>query len=66
MQSDPISLPNSHTQGEWLEALRKRGKTIEDVAREEYERGYSSGGTSTSGHKNAPAESNEPDDAAQD
>ena len=45
MQSDPISLPDSHTQGEWMEDLRKQGKTIEDVAREQQERGYESGGT---------------------
>ncbi|MYC93618.1 MAG: hypothetical protein F4X14_01490 [Caldilineaceae bacterium SB0661_bin_32] len=57
MQSDPFTLPDTHTQGEWLEALRKQGKTIEDVAREQLERGYESGGTNSSGPEKPPAKS---------
>lgn len=56
MQSDPITLPDSHTQGEWIEDLRKQGKTIEDIAREQQERGPESGGTFTPAIESQPAD----------
>lgn len=66
MQSDPITLPDSHTQGGWIEDLRKRGKTIEDIAREQQERGPESGGTFAPATDSPPAKDSDAGKQPQD
>ncbi len=66
MQSDPIKIPNTHSQEDWMEPMRKQGKTIEDIVRESSEREYSSGTASTPLREDFPIFDDEPDEPEQD